>query len=81
MSNPLFLTSEVNPLNDAVNISLCTGMSKFRTPEEGSPNWSGVHDAPSIKFKGCDIEWVYENEKDRDKEYATIIAAYSDEYQ
>ena len=54
--------------NHAVNIDLCTSLRKSRV--HWYPDNTGI---PSIKFEGCDTEWVFYNDKQRDEEYARLI--------
>ncbi len=57
-------------VNPAVNLGLCKAIRKQRI--HWYPDNTGI---PSIKFEGCDIEWAYKTDADRDADYARIIAA------
>lgn len=54
--------------NKIVNLNLCKNISKS--------NYAWYPDnegKPSIKFNGCEVEWVYQNIKDRDSDYNKLI--------
>ena len=53
--------------NNPVNLNLCQSISKSRL--KYYPDNTGV---PSIRFKGCDTEWVYDSAKERDIEFDRI---------
>lgn len=62
--------------NNAVNIDLCTVMrlSTYYRAEINEHAWyPDTTGKPSIKFDGCDAEWVYNNEADRDADYQRIV--------
>jgi len=54
--------------NHPINLSLCISISKS--------NYSWYPDnigKPSIKLNGCDQEWVYNNEEEREIDYLKIV--------
>lgn len=54
-------------INNPVNISLCTSISKSKFA------WYPDNDGrPAIKFHSCNVEWVYDNEDERDEEFKKI---------
>jgi hypothetical protein len=53
--------------NTPVNLNLCKGIKKSKFA--WYPDNIG---RPSILFMGCDIEWAYKNEEDRDKDYEAL---------
>lgn len=57
--------------NRPVNIGLCTSITKSR--ENWYPDNVGK---PSMIFKGCNAQWVFDNEQDRDKEYERILSLF-----
>jgi hypothetical protein len=59
--------------NNPVNIDLCKELVKSTYAHY--PDNEGI---PSIIFKGCDAEWKFIDEKDRDEEYERIILFTSD---
>jgi len=53
--------------NNPVNLSLCKSIKK------GKFAWYPDNEGrPSIVFEGCDIEWSYGSEKERDKQFDDI---------
>lgn len=54
-------------INNPVNISLCKSIK--RSVFAWYPDNVGK---PSIKFNGCDVEWVYDHETQRDEDYVKI---------
>ncbi len=56
-------------INHAVNIDLCRKIQKSRL--QYYPDNTGI---PSIKFAGCDAEWVYKTDAERDADYLRIIS-------
>lgn len=73
---PLFVTSSVESIkylrgetvvNKPVNLSLCKSI------EKGKFNWYPDNEGiPSIKFNGCDTQWVYNDEDTRNKDYEIL---------
>ena len=59
--------------NYAINITLCKHLEKSNYA--WYPDNNGL---PSIKFIGCDAEWVFKNETDRDAEYFSIASNLKD---
>ncbi|MDB5053483.1 MAG: hypothetical protein JWM44_1533 [Bacilli bacterium] len=53
--------------NKAVNLGLCKGIS--RTTFAWYPDNTGK---PAITFDGCDIQWAYDKESDRDRDFLRI---------
>lgn len=53
--------------NNAVNLDLCKFLRKTRY--SWYPDNVGL---PSIKFEGCDTEWVFKEETARDVEHARL---------
>lgn len=54
--------------NLPINLSLCTAIKKF--------NFAWYPDnvgRPAIRFLGCDLEWVFDKDVDRDIEYDRIL--------
>ncbi len=73
---PFFITSKVNSIkyikgaivvNNPINISNCTSITKSRFA--WYPDNTG---RPAITFKGCEEEWVFDTEKDRDADFDRI---------
>jgi hypothetical protein len=73
---PLFVESSIEGItylrgekvtNRPVNLSLCKSIEKS--------NYAWYPDnrgKPAIRFNGCDVEWVYNQESMRDKDYNRI---------
>jgi hypothetical protein len=59
-------------VNHIVNISLCKGIEKFQ--EKYYPDNEGI---PALKFKGCDIRWIFPNKNERQKEINRILEMFS----
>ncbi len=55
--------------NHAVNIDRCKHVRKSRF--KWYPDNNGK---PSLVFKGCDQEWVYDDEASRDTDYEKILS-------
>ena len=53
--------------NDPVNINHCISITKGQYKRY--PDTVGL---PSIRFKGCDVEWCYTLAKTRDEAFARI---------
>ena len=53
--------------NNPVNLSLCTNIRKGKFAYYPDNNGN-----PSIVFDGCDTEWKYRSEKDRDADFERI---------
>jgi hypothetical protein len=52
--------------NPPINLAFCVAVIKSE--------YIGISfSRPSIKFTGCDIEWVYKNEGDRDRDFIRIV--------
>lgn len=73
---PYFITCYVESIiyrrgekvvNKPVNLSLCKNISK--TKYAWYPDNIGK---PAITFDGCDTEWVYDKESDRDSDFLRI---------
>jgi hypothetical protein len=58
--------------NDPVNLDRCKSIEKFQY--RWYPDNTGK---PAIKFKGCDVEWVYKSESQRDEDWQRIIKGTS----
>ena len=56
-------------VNVAVNLGLCKGLSKERVA--WYPDNTGK---PSIVFRGCNIEWAFNTEEERDAQFDKLIA-------
>jgi len=54
-------------VNRPVNISLCKSVSKDRV--KWYPDNKGL---PSMRLHGCDTEWVYPYEEERDRDYELV---------
>lgn len=54
--------------NHAINIDLCKKIRKVQV--RWYPDNQGK---PAIAFDGCDAEWAFDTENERDAEYARII--------
>jgi len=53
--------------NRPVNLALCKSIGK------GTFGWDPDSiEKPSIFFDGCDVEWAYNSEEDRDKDFERI---------
>lgn len=55
--------------NKAVNLSICKSITKARI--HWYPDNTGI---PSLKFDGCDVEWGFSSDSQRDKEYDRIMS-------
>jgi hypothetical protein len=67
----IYLRGEV-VVNDPVNLDLCKSLHK--------KNFAWYPDnkgKPAIKFEGCDVEWVYESESQREEDWKRIIKGTS----
>lgn len=60
--------------NSAVNLSLCKQIRKSRI--SWYPDNKGI---PSIEFVGCDAEWAYNTDAEREADYNRIISLNQDE--
>lgn len=61
----------IKVVNHAVNIDLCKRLRK------STLNWYPDNSGkPSIEFDGCDAQWAFDKDADRDDEYAKIIASH-----
>lgn len=58
---------EETVVNKPVNLDLCTSIEKSQFA--WYPDNAGK---PSIVFNGCDVEWAYHEEADRDLEFDRI---------
>jgi len=58
--------------NNPVNIELCKSILKSRLAYY--PDNTGK---PTIKFKGCDTEWVFNNDESRNKEFEKILTKFN----
>lgn len=58
-----------NVMNHPVNLSLCQSLQKARYAHY--PDNVGI---PSIKFIGCDVEWVYSEEEQRHADFERLIS-------
>lgn len=60
--------------NHAVNLALCTSIEKSRI--HWYPDNEGI---PSIRFKGCDVEWAFNTDAQRDAEFERIMKTSSND--
>jgi hypothetical protein len=73
---PIFFISSIERVNyrggildnKPVNLTLCKSIKKDRL--NYYPDNEGI---PSIKFDGCDVEWVYNDEAMRDKDFNRVV--------
>lgn len=57
-------------VNKVVNLDLCKNLYK------STLNWYPDNvGKPAITFDGCDVQWVFNTDKDRDAEFSRIIDA------
>jgi len=56
-------------INQTVNLGLCTSIGKMQV--KWYPDNQGK---PGIFFVGCDVQWAFDSEKDRDAEYSKIVS-------
>lgn len=59
--------------NKPVNLALCKSIEAARFA--WYPDNRG---RPSIKFNGCDVEWVFCSERERDAEMQRIVATHQE---
>ncbi len=59
--------------NDVVNLSLCKSISKGKF--SWYPDNEGI---PSIIFRGTKIEWVFNNNQQRDTEFGRIVSMFGE---
>lgn len=61
-----------NEVNHIVNISLCQGLVEFQ--EKYDQDNIGL---PALRFKGCDIRWIFTDKEERQKEIDRIMRLFS----
>jgi len=74
---PIFISCSIDKIrymrgeyvhNRPVNLSLCKSLSKGKFA--WYPDNVGL---PSLKFNGCEQEWVYNNKEEREIDYLRIV--------
>jgi len=76
--NPYFIECSITEIkylrgdtytNQSVNLALCTSVGKMQV--KWYPDNTGK---PGIFFVGCDQQWSFDTEKERDAEFAKIMS-------